>query len=406
MAHLVCEECGARIPEGAERCDLCGAPVAGTVTEETFEGASEEAPVIAAAEDVIAVEENVVAAAVTAEAEAERPEPGASPVEEGQGVFCNACGWLNPPAARFCSRCGAKLDERVAGASVPPPVAPPSVAARPPVAKAVMPTAPAPAAKAPAPAAKAPAPAATEGAVGRQVAILVGAGILLVVGLYLITVVSKNVGGGSAAPPPVAQAAPQAAPLPSDVAEQAEALKAEIDRLTGAAQLEKRRELVNLYIREERYDLAAEEQERIAEIENTEDAWTLAGNLNYDWMERQSSPGRAVFAKRAIADYQRALEINPDNLDVRTDMAVAYMYDPDNPMKAIQETNNVLERNPDHVQANFNRGIMLMQINRMDEAVAQMEKVKRLVNDSNDPVYQRAERVIEMIRNSGDRSGS
>ncbi len=397
MAHLVCEECGARIPEGAERCDLCGAPVPGTVAAMKGESAfvAEEGAGIASEENVI-VEEEIVVAAETA------TEPGASPVEAGKGVFCNACGWLNPPGSRFCSRCGAELDARVAGASGPAPSggSPSPVPARPPVARASIPVA-----KVSSPAPKAPAKGSattSQSAVGRQVAILVGAGILLVVGLYMITVVSKEMGGGSAAPPPVAQAAPQAAPLPADVAEQAEALQAEIDQLTGAAQLEKRRELVSLYIREERYDLAAEEQERIAEAENTEDAWVLVGNLNYDWMERQSSADRAVFAKRAIAGYQRALEINPDNLDVRTDMAIAYMYDPDNPMKAIQETNKVLERNPDHVQANFNRGIMLMQINRMDEAVSQMEKVKRLVNDPDDPVYQRAERVLEMIRDIGN----
>ncbi|WP_456425002.1 zinc-ribbon domain-containing protein [Rhodocaloribacter sp.] len=391
MAHLVCEECGARIPEGADRCELCGTPVPGAVV------AAEKEPVVTVeGENVVVAEEPPVAAEGTAE-------PPALPTGAGKGVFCNACGWPNPPGSRYCSQCGAKLDARVAGASVASPsvpATPPPAPAPPPVAKATIPVA-----KASAPAPKAPGEGSAttaQSAVGRQVAILVGAGILLVVGLYMITVVSKEMGGGAAAPPPTAQAAPQAAPLPADVAEQAEALQAEIDQLTGAARLEKRRELVSLYIREERYDLAAEEQERIAEAENTEDAWVLVGNLNYDWMERQSAADRAVFAKRAIAGYQRALEINPDNLDVRTDMAIAYMYDPDNPMKAIQETNKVLERNPDHVQANFNRGIMLMQINRMDEAVTQMEKVKRLVNDPDDPVYQRAERVIEMIRDSGN----
>ena len=383
MANLVCEECGARISEGADRCELCGTPVPGTVV------AAEEEVVVAAEGQIVVVAEEPSVAAETAAS------PSASPVGAGKEVFCNACGWSNPPGSRFCSQCGARLDARVAGAPVPAPPVPAEARA-----------AEARAAKAPVsiPVDTAPsAPATTaQSAVGRQVAILVGAGILLVVGLYLITVVSKEMGGSAAAPPPTAQAAPQVAPLPEDVAEQAEALQAEIDQLTGAARLEKRRELVSLYLREERYDLAAEEQERIAEAENTEDAWVLVGNLNYDWMERQPSADRAVFAKRAIAGYQRALEINPDNLDVRTDMAIAYMYDPDNPMKAIQETNEVLKRNPDHVQANFNRGIMLMQINRMDEAVKQMEKVKRLVNDPEDPVYQRAERVIEMIRDNGN----
>lgn len=159
-----------------------------------------------------------------------------------------------------------------------------------------------------------------------------------------------------------------------------------------------RRDLMDLYLAANRIDLAAGEAERIAEITNTENDWAIAGNLYYDVMEGREDASRSTYAKRAISAYDRALAINPDNLDIRTDMAIAYMYDPDNPMMAIQETNRVLEQDSLHIQANFNRGVMLANINRIDQAVDQFEKVKRIIADESNPIYQRADQAIESVQ--------
>ena len=117
-------------------------------------------------------------------------------------------------------------------------------------------------------------------------------------------------------------------------------------------------------------------------------------------MQRAPDTQKTPWSQKAVAAYQAALDMNPDNLDVRTDMAIAYLYDPQNSMLAIQETNRVLESDSLHIQANFNRGIMLNQINRTDQAIEQFEKVKRIVGDPEDPVYQRAENAIVQLSGS------
>ncbi len=350
-------------------------------------------PVAAGPEDEAPEQDEAGPAAEEPGAGEEAAPAGGAPA----GVFCNACGWSNPVGARFCSQCGAKLDERVAAVR---PARPASV--RPTAPRVMPPPAPPPTV----PPSEPVAPEATSsGAIGRQIAIVVGAGLLLVIGLYMITALSAGMKTAAPATTPAAEV-PSGGALPEDVAARAEALQQEITASTGEAALDKRRELVRLYAAAERFDLAAAEQKRLAEQTGTEQDWVLAGNLYYDWMERQPPATRAIFAKQAIAAYQKALEINPDNLDVRTDMAIAYMYDPDNPMKAIQETNAVLERDPNHIQANFNRGIMLMQINRVEQAIAQFEKVKTLIGNPDDPVYQRAEQVLEMLRSEPRGAGS
>jgi len=237
--------------------------------------------------------------------------------------------------------------------------------------------------------------------VGRQMGILFGSGILLVVALYLMTVVSAGLGGQAPAPQQSASVpppAPSAQPLSADIQQQSEALRQEIEGLDGVDRIAKQRELVNLYLSVQRLDLAGAEQEAVATIENTEEAWTFTGNLYYDWMEQNAGALRGTYAQKAIAAYRKALEINPDNLDVRTDMAIAYLYDPDNPMLSIQETNIVLQKDPNHIQANFNRGIMLMQINRIDEARVQFERVKDLIGDPQHPIYQRSEQALATLQ--------
>lgn len=232
-------------------------------------------------------------------------------------------------------------------------------------------------------------------------AIVLMAGLLLVVGLYLISSISGSK-PADLEPEPTAIAELQQQevqePLAATIVEEVSRIREEADGLQGTARLDKMRELAVLYQNHTRFDLAADTQVEIAEESGMEIDWVRAGNLYYDWMEsRQPGTAKAVYARKAIAAYQKALEINPDNLDVRTDMAVAYLFDPENPMQAIINTNQVLQADSLHLQANFNRGIMLMQINRMDDALQQFRKVQRLAPDTTSPVHQRAAEAIRLI---------
>ncbi len=190
-------------------------------------------------------------------------------------------------------------------------------------------------------------------------------------------------------------------PLPAQFKERETVLRSEIESIDGESKLDRQRELVDLYVAANRFDLAGEEAEKVAEIENTEEIWVFAANLYYDWMEIIDPVEKGYFAVKSIAAYRRVLVINPENLDARTDMAIAYMYDTENPMLAIQETMIVLDYDSLHVNANFNRAIMLLKINRVDQALKQLEKVKRIVGDPKNPVYQRAEQVIQDTRKNG-----
>lgn len=377
-----CQGCGARLPSSAARCDLCGT----AAFERDVEFDTPDFPGLENRQSR-AVEKNGIT----------RPESGVSardsadeivPVEV---VYCNQCGVRNPQGARYCNRCGegiiilqrgdvqdvSRNTESAPGESAYPGVAAPGSPSLPPGERmhgsdrvSVAPS--------------------QEGAT-RQVGIIVGAGVLIVVVWYVFTMLVQD--RASSSSPDLFSAS--SVSIPPQFQEKESELRAAMADVEGEDRILLQKELVDLYIASNRMDLAAGEAEQISMFENTETSWVATANLYYDWMESTDSAGKAFFAKKSIAAYRRALEINPENLDARTDMAIAYMYDPDNPMLAIQETIKVLEYDSLHVNANFNRAIMLLQINRVEQALEQLERVKRIVGDPNDPVYQRAEEVIE-----------
>jgi cytochrome c-type biogenesis protein CcmH/NrfG len=76
-----------------------------------------------------------------------------------------------------------------------------------------------------------------------------------------------------------------------------------------------------------------------------------------------------------------------------------------NPMKGIQAINAVLEDDSTFVPARFQKGLALLQINRLDQAIQQFEMVKQNA-DEQEPFYKQAERAIEVIRKQTSTSGT
>ena len=369
--QLSCPGCGARVPEGIEQCDLCGTPL--TDDDADYDSdASETAGSQTPGSD----------------------RPFVQVVRGTERVYCNQCGAANPWQSNFCSTCGVKIvrldsnsgsstselgsDFRKIPGMVPAP--PETDGAR---ESAVLRDS-----------SDSSRPTAEPGAV-RQVGILVGAGLMIVVVWYIGSIVldDRSTNSDSSEISQVV-GVPDDIPIPQQFIAQEVTLQEEIESLTGIALDSKRRELIDLYVSANRLDRAAGEAEKLAESDGSEQMWVATANLYYDWMESQTPVERAYFARKSIAAYRHALEINPENLDARTDMAIAYMYDSENPMMAIQETMKVLESDSLHVNANFNRAIMLLQINRVDQAIEQLRKVKRIVGDPDNAVYIQADQLI------------
>jgi tetratricopeptide (TPR) repeat protein len=276
-----------------------------------------------------------------------------------------------------------------------------------------------------------------------QVGLLVGIALAAIVGFFFVTTWSQSVswgGSDSGAGSPSAQgpaasapaqggggpsigggsAGSNAPPLETLVEEnasgsdgqaaagvtaQADSLQRVVDQNDGVRRRQARQELVNLYIGAGQLGEAALTQRRMAETSGDPADWRRTGDLLYSWMETIEDRGtKAQVAPRVVEAYERVLAENPDNLDVRTDMATALLQT-NNPMRGVEEINRVLKQDSTHFQARFNKGIMLTMIGRVDQAIEQFELVKRIVGEES-PYFEQANQAIQTIQQQEQGGGS
>lgn len=406
-----CPSCGAEVPASTDRCDLCGTVLEDTDSEEkemTGEAQSDEEGEDASPDGL----------ANSSSAAADR--------QEEASVFCNQCGWENPPGAHYCSRCGEALQD-LSQAEVPGGTRP--VAAD-------LPSGPSEGASEESSDAEGSVrPETTQEAMSRQIALLVGGALLLVVGLFFVTQWSTQYdwGGEGSREAPSASAGPDAAgsgpasgssamstdgsaaggeltdletllehsgsSAPEALSGQIDSLETRIEQASGSAKREAQAELVNLLIGAGQPGRAAVIQNEIAESTDGVDAQRRAADLLYRWMQKLQGEGQREqvleVARHAARAYESVAAERPDDLDARTRMGEAYLLT-NRPMRGIKAINGVLDDDSTFVPARFQKGLALLQIRRLDQAATEFEKVKQFAEEGS-PFVRQADRALKVI---------
>lgn len=193
--------------------------------------------------------------------------------------------------------------------------------------------------------------------------------------------------------------------LEGERAESADSLRTLVEQATGEERRRLQGELVALYLDAEVLGRAALVQSRMAE-DGDVDAQRRAADLLYRWMRAVEADGdRAQVSEVAghVAQaYAAVAEQRPEDLDARTRMGEAYLLT-NSPMEGINEINAVLDDDSTFVPARFQKGLALLQINRLNEAARQFERVLEYASED-DPFYRQAERAIEVINEQGSSS--
>ena len=273
------------------------------------------------------------------------PAPGETTSAVSGAAYCVACGHSNPAEARYCNACGTAMP------SAPPRPAPPPSA----------PTGERPSSD-----------------VGRQALALVGIGLAVVVGLYGLSVWSEGrvTPSGSADGGPVAAAGdlPAAAPIPDETPVLPDTSQAAADAL---------------------------------EAEDTAESWYESGRyyLTAAFQSTQTNPvASAQWARRAIANFERSLELRPDP-DVRLALAEAATFDPSNPMRPVQELQDLLAETPEHPGGNFLLGERRLLIGRLDSAEVSFQRALAAAPPG-DPVIARAQQGLAAVESARSRQGA
>jgi hypothetical protein len=196
-------------------------------------------------------------------------------------------------------------------------------------------------------------------------------------------------------------------PVEGPVADKIDSLRTRLSGVQGSRARELRAQLVRLYIGAGTPGRAALTQRQLAEATGSVEDRRRAADLLYRWMrqvEQQGDRARiADVATHVATAYRAVVEQRPQDLDARTRMGEAYLLT-NSPMRGIRAINQVLEDDSTFVPARFQKGLALLQINRIDQAVAEFEAVKRHAGRQ-DPFYKQAQRAIDVIRERTSSSG-
>lgn len=195
---------------------------------------------------------------------------------------------------------------------------------------------------------------------------------------------------------------------PGAMAGQIDSLEARIEQASGPDKREAQAELVNLLIGAGQPGRAAVVQSRIADATDAVDAQRRAADLLYRWMQKLQGEGQREqvleVARHAAQAYQAVVDQRPDDLDARTRMGEAYLLT-NRPMRGIKAINAVLDDDSTFVPARFQKGLALLQINRLDQALNEFERVKQFAEDGS-PFARQADRALTVIKKQRQQSSS
>lgn len=122
--------------------------------------------------------------------------------------------------------------------------------------------------------------------------------------------------------------------------------------------------------------IAGHYAELIAEIENTEDAWSIAGTTFTLCIQKEQEKKVVDYCtNKAIEALEKATSINPNNLQHRINLALVYVENPpqNNPMKGILMLVDLNEKHPGNAQVLTQLGRLALKTGQYDKAVERLE---------------------------------
>lgn len=141
-------------------------------------------------------------------------------------------------------------------------------------------------------------------------------------------------------------------------------------------------DLATRYERVQRFDSAGHYFAEVAQAQPGEKAWQKAADAYFQAYSFASSEARKkMLGERARELYDNVLHDNPNNLDAKTNLGMAYMSS-DNPVKGISLLREVLEQDPKNEKVLYNLGVLAIQSNQYDKAAERFSQLVQ-VNPNN-----------------------
>ncbi len=119
----------------------------------------------------------------------------------------------------------------------------------------------------------------------------------------------------------------------------------------------------------------------------TEGNWAQSGDYYFKAFQMSNKSSKSMI-KGAAAAYEKVMEMNPENLNVKAALGVVYMEGASflglTPMKGIGVLQEVLDSDPENVNAMINLGYFAIQSGQYDKALMRFEKVLEIDPENTD----------------------
>ena len=136
--------------------------------------------------------------------------------------------------------------------------------------------------------------------------------------------------------------------------------------------------LATRYATVQRFDSAGYYLATVAQTQSSEKTWQRAADAYYQAYSFATTPERReLLGKEARDLYDKVLAANPNNLDAKTNLGMAYMSS-ENPVKGIGLLREVLEQDPRNQKVLYNLGILAIQSNQYDRAAERLEQLVQI----------------------------
>jgi tetratricopeptide (TPR) repeat protein len=113
---------------------------------------------------------------------------------------------------------------------------------------------------------------------------------------------------------------------------------------------------------------------------DSKENWMKTGN-SFFLATRMDLPERGHFYEQAIIAYEKALEKDPNDLDIKTRLGVCYVEGTDQPMRGIGLLRDVVTKDSTKTEAQINLALFAIQSGQYDKAINRLERLAKMKPD-------------------------
>lgn len=155
------------------------------------------------------------------------------------------------------------------------------------------------------------------------------------------------------------------------------ALETELEKAPDTAKASTYKQLSGLWYEIGKPAIAGYFAEKVAELEKSEEAWSIAGTTYSICLQKeQEEKVKSYCTERAVQALENAVSVNPSNLQHKINLALVYTENPpqDNPMKGVLMLVELNKQNPDNPAILTQLGRLAIKTGQLDKAVERLEQ--------------------------------